>query len=207
MSVRSRLTVSVVGIVVAGLAVDILPLAGLAAGRGGHVRVGLEDAPLGSTRSNLDWVRGARHAIEGARWLGKHDQANDWQREFDDFYQTFRRAAERDARTDVQGNRYVPIRMAKGEGILPQKAQWGFMHAVFPGKLFEPTDPLVIGNMAMLKAVERLAGHGRQGRPHRARPAAHHAGCGRRHGGRHLVRLRHMAGVEQGNRRRRFQGA
>jgi uncharacterized protein (DUF849 family) len=51
---------------VAGLAVDILPLAGLAAGRGGHVRVGLEDAPLGSTRSNLEWAREARRAIEGA---------------------------------------------------------------------------------------------------------------------------------------------
>lgn len=51
---------------VAGLTVDILPLAGAAAARGGHVRVGLEDAPLGSTRSNLEWVRQARSAIEGA---------------------------------------------------------------------------------------------------------------------------------------------
>jgi uncharacterized protein (DUF849 family) len=51
---------------VAGLAVDILPLAGMAAERGGHVRVGLEDAPLGSARSNLEWVRAARRAIEGA---------------------------------------------------------------------------------------------------------------------------------------------
>lgn len=51
---------------IAGLDVDILPLAGTAAARGGHVRVGLEDAPLGSTRSNLDWVRAARSAIAGA---------------------------------------------------------------------------------------------------------------------------------------------
>jgi uncharacterized protein (DUF849 family) len=51
---------------VAGLAVDTLPLAGAAAARGGHVRVGLEDAPLGSARSNLEWVREARRAIEGA---------------------------------------------------------------------------------------------------------------------------------------------
>jgi len=51
---------------VAGLAVDILPLAGVAAAHGGHVRVGLEDAPLGSTRTNLEWVREARRAIEGA---------------------------------------------------------------------------------------------------------------------------------------------
>jgi len=51
---------------VAGLAVDILPLAGMAARRGGNVRVGLEDAPLGSTRTNLAWVREARQVIEGA---------------------------------------------------------------------------------------------------------------------------------------------
>lgn len=51
---------------VAGLAVDILPLAGAAAARGGHVRVGLEDAPFGSARSNVDWVRAARLAIERA---------------------------------------------------------------------------------------------------------------------------------------------
>jgi len=51
---------------VAGLKVDTLPLAGAAAARGGHVRVGLEDAPLGSTRTNLEWVREARRAIEAA---------------------------------------------------------------------------------------------------------------------------------------------
>jgi len=51
---------------VAGLCVDALPLAGAAAVRGGHVRVGLEDAPLGSERSNLQWVLEARRAIEDA---------------------------------------------------------------------------------------------------------------------------------------------
>ena len=51
---------------VAGLTVDILPLVAPAVRRGGHVRVGLEDAPLGSTRSNLEWVRAGRLAIEGA---------------------------------------------------------------------------------------------------------------------------------------------
>lgn len=51
---------------IAGLVVDILPLAGEAAARGGHVRVGLEDAPFGSARANLDWVRAARREIEAA---------------------------------------------------------------------------------------------------------------------------------------------
>jgi 3-keto-5-aminohexanoate cleavage enzyme len=39
---------------------------GEAAARGGHVRVGLEDAPLGTARGNLDWVRAARREIEAA---------------------------------------------------------------------------------------------------------------------------------------------
>jgi len=51
---------------VAGLAVDVLGLAEAAVARGGHLRVGLEDAPLGSGRSNVEWVRAGLRAIEGA---------------------------------------------------------------------------------------------------------------------------------------------
>lgn len=41
---------------VAGLGVDITPLIGPAVEAGGHVRVGLEDAPVRDRRSNLDWI-------------------------------------------------------------------------------------------------------------------------------------------------------
>lgn len=41
---------------VAGLGVDITPMIGPAVKAGGHVRVGLEDAPMRDTRSNLDWI-------------------------------------------------------------------------------------------------------------------------------------------------------
>jgi uncharacterized protein (DUF849 family) len=51
---------------ISGLAVDVLQLARACIARGGHVRVGLEDAPFGSQRSNLDWVRAARRVIEEA---------------------------------------------------------------------------------------------------------------------------------------------
>jgi uncharacterized protein (DUF849 family) len=51
---------------IAGLSVDVLRLVPAAIQRRGHVRVGLEDAPLGSRQSNLDWVRAARRAIEAA---------------------------------------------------------------------------------------------------------------------------------------------
>lgn len=51
---------------ISGLGVDITPLIPKAVDRGGHVRVGLEDAPLGSSRSNVEWVEHARREIEGA---------------------------------------------------------------------------------------------------------------------------------------------
>jgi hypothetical protein len=106
--------------------------------------------------TNIYWtLAGMRAAVEAARWLGETATAEAWQREYDDFYQTFRRAAERDTRTDGKGNRYLPTRMAKGEGIPPQKAQWAFCQAVFPGRVFAPSDPLLQGNMAMLRAVEQ----------------------------------------------------
>jgi uncharacterized protein (DUF849 family) len=51
---------------IAGLAVDIRPLIPAAIARGGHVRVGLEDAPLGTETTNVRWVEQAAAAIENA---------------------------------------------------------------------------------------------------------------------------------------------
>ena len=51
---------------VAGLAVDIRELVPATVARGGHVRVGLEDAPLGTETTNLEWVEQAAAAIERA---------------------------------------------------------------------------------------------------------------------------------------------
>jgi len=55
----------------AGLGVDIRPLIPVAVRTGGHIRVGLEDAPFGSPLTNLDWVEDAvrevrRHGAEPA---------------------------------------------------------------------------------------------------------------------------------------------
>jgi uncharacterized protein (DUF849 family) len=48
---------------IAGLEVDVLPLIPHGVGCGGHVRVGLEDAPLGCTRTNVDLTSSAATAI------------------------------------------------------------------------------------------------------------------------------------------------
>jgi len=120
--------------------------------------------------TNVYWsLVGVRAAVEAARWLGKTAQAEAWQKEYDDFMATFRRAAERDMADDGHGNRCLPIPMTQ-RGLTPisgslemgclsllpplQKAQWSFLHAVFPGKLFAANDPLVTGNLAMLRAAE-----------------------------------------------------
>jgi uncharacterized protein (DUF849 family) len=49
---------------VAGLSVDVMPLIPKAVQLGGHVRVGLEDAPLHSKRSNVELVETAVAAIQ-----------------------------------------------------------------------------------------------------------------------------------------------
>lgn len=51
---------------VSGLGVDITPLIADAVERGGHVRVGLEDAPLDSDWTNVEWTEHARQEIEKA---------------------------------------------------------------------------------------------------------------------------------------------
>jgi 3-keto-5-aminohexanoate cleavage enzyme len=51
---------------VAGLGVDIRPLIEAAVARGGHVRVGLEDAPWGTRLTNQQWVEEAARLIRSA---------------------------------------------------------------------------------------------------------------------------------------------
>lgn len=51
---------------IAGLDVDVTSLIGMAVERGGHVRVGLEDAPFGTTITNRQWVEQAVRAIRAA---------------------------------------------------------------------------------------------------------------------------------------------
>ncbi len=113
---------------------------------------GIAGTPYEYTNSYWN-LAGLRAFIEGARWLGKDKEAGLWQQEYDDFLAAFRRAAARDMRSDPHGNRYLPARMDGKD--LPQRGQWAFCHAVYPGRIFPPDDPLVTGNLAMLEATEK----------------------------------------------------
>jgi hypothetical protein len=118
---------------------------------------GFPDGGIGGVQyeyTNIYWnLLGLRAFVQAADWLGKVDEAKAWQKEYDDFLATFRKAAARDMKIDSHRNRYLPIRMDGQD--LPQRAQWGFCHGVYPGQLFAKDDPLLAGNMAMLEATER----------------------------------------------------
>ena len=125
----------------------------------GEIDGGLSGGGTGFQRpefSNVHWnLLGLRALIQAARWLGKPDAAALRTKEFDDLYAVFRKAAARDERKDPKGNIYVPIFMANEGNELPQRAQWTFCHAVYPGQLFRKDDPLVKSTLAMLEATER----------------------------------------------------
>jgi hypothetical protein len=114
--------------------------------------------------SNVYWnLVGLKAIIQAARWLDKNEQAAAWQKEYDDFYAAFRKAAARDVKTDAHGNRCLPILMTIDEKIrksdpdwyIDCKGQWTFCHGVYPGQLFAKDDPLVKGNLANLETYEK----------------------------------------------------
>ncbi|MCC6123382.1 MAG: hypothetical protein IT426_00320 [Pirellulales bacterium] len=129
---------------------------------------GVIDGGIGGTRheyTNVYWnLTGLKAIIDAARWLGKNEQADEWQKEYDDFYAAFRDCAKRDLKTDAHGNPYLAILIPpknpppdakKTDDDIPCKAQWAFCHGVYPGQLFAKDDPLVAGNLAMLGAFEK----------------------------------------------------
>lgn len=104
--------------------------------------------------TNPYWnLLGLRSFIQAARWLKKNDEANTWQAEYDSFMTAFQKAAQRDMKKDPKGNPYLPTRM--DGNCSPQRGQWAFCQAVYPGQIFAKDDPLVAGNMAMLAATEK----------------------------------------------------
>jgi len=125
----------------------------------GLVPSGFSDGGLGGVYpeyTNVYWsLIGLKSAINSARWIGKKEQADAWQKEFDDMMRCFKKAAERDLRSDVLGNRYLPVRMKDDANTAPQKGQYAFLHAVYPGRLFSETEPFVKGNIAVLRAAEK----------------------------------------------------
>ncbi len=122
----------------------------------GFIDGGLGNAEKGTSEySNTHWcLTGLKAAIAAAHWLGDEESALAWQKEYDDFYAAFRKAAARDTLADKFGNAYVPVMMANAGKHTPQKGQWAFCHAVYPGQVFSAGDSSAESQMAMLRATK-----------------------------------------------------
>jgi hypothetical protein len=105
--------------------------------------------------SNVYWsLTGLKAAVAAAHWLGEDADAAAWQSELDDFLAVYLKAAARDGKKDAHGNTYIPTMMADIDHHVPQRGQWAFCHAVYPGDVFPTGDPLVTSQLAMLRATK-----------------------------------------------------
>ncbi|MHC4309829.1 MAG: hypothetical protein ACYSSN_07790 [Planctomycetota bacterium] len=97
---------------------------------------------------------GLRAAIEMAEKLNKQVRSK-WQTEYLDYWRVFDKARNRDKLPDSFGNIYVPVTM-KGEQVqLPQRGAWAFLQSIFPGRIFEPDDKLMLGTLSMLDSNQQ----------------------------------------------------
>jgi hypothetical protein len=103
--------------------------------------------------TNNYWVlSGLNYAMRAAQKLQKDDQLAAWKAFYDDYYQVFDRARQRDKKVDEHGNTYVPTFMGHNT-LNPTTGQWAFLHSVFPGKLYPGGDQLMKGTLAMLDST------------------------------------------------------
>lgn len=123
----------------------------------GLMPAGFPDGGIGGVvpeYTNVYWnLAGLRAAVEAARLVGA-PEAGDWEAEYKDFLETFRKAAKRDAVAIDDKLSYLPILMKPDPAVAPVRGQWAFCHAVFPGKIFDAGDPLALGTMALLERSE-----------------------------------------------------
>lgn len=117
----------------------------------GEIDGGLNGAKDKGEYTNIYWnLAGLKAMVQAAKWIGEVKDAENWGKEYDDFYSVFQKAAFRDMATDSFGNKYLPIPMDPKYRSLPQRAQWAFCHGVYPGQLFTQDDPIAKGTMDML---------------------------------------------------------
>ncbi len=120
----------------------------------GHIDGGLNGDWNQAEYSNVYWnLAGLKAMIQAAEWLNEKKDAQTWKEEYDDFFATFQKAAERDMATDVFGNRYLSVHMDPRFRSLPQRAQWAFCQGVYPGQIFDMNDPVATGTIDMLKTT------------------------------------------------------
>lgn len=127
----------------------------------GLLPVGFVDGGISVPTADYGSVWWAMIALEksiaAACWLGQQETAAAWQKLFDEFMNSFRRAARRDLHRDRHGNLFLPVSVGDTTTNLPQRGQYAFLLPPRYGKYFHQQDTVlgsvVTGNFAMLAAT------------------------------------------------------
>jgi hypothetical protein len=116
---------------------------------------GFGDGGLGGVHreyTNVYWtLAGLRAAILMAEKLNR-PALSEWKAEYADYWRVFDKARNRDKLADSAGNVYVPVTMKGEQAQAPQRGAWAFLQSIFPGRIFDLNDELMLGTMAMLDA-------------------------------------------------------
>lgn len=119
---------------------------------------GFGDGGLGGEHreyTNVYWTLAGLKAAIAMAQDQQSPEVEAWRAEYNDYWSAFERARERDKLADASGNVYVPVTMRGEQPQLPQRGAWAFLQSVFPGRIFDDNDKLMLGTMAMLDATER----------------------------------------------------
>jgi hypothetical protein len=139
----------------------------------GLLPVCFADGGLAGERAELTttlWTLfGLREAVKAARILGMEEEP-EFQEEFNKLMAGFRRAATKYQQRLPDGTPYVPMCLpgsgehnwrphVKGEvkpwdRINPGTATWAYAHAIYPGQILEPEDPLVQNLLRLLDSID-----------------------------------------------------
>jgi hypothetical protein len=105
--------------------------------------------------TNALWMLAGLRAVTGAQ-----PDLSDFRSFHDDYLRVFRTAATREMRRHPQGFDFLPMTMKddplwqvpENKWIQLQTGQWALSQAIYPGVVFEPSDPIVRGHVRLMQA-------------------------------------------------------
>lgn len=140
---------------------------GSALGGYGLLPRGFADGGFDGSREELTntlWTLAGLKAICSAGRQQKLDEVAKAEQLFRELYAAFNEAAQREMRSYEGKFQYLPMLLKNDpawslpdpwDRPRPQCAQWALSHAIFPGRVFRPDDPIVKGHVALRQAVRR----------------------------------------------------
>ncbi|MGA7294272.1 MAG: hypothetical protein WBW85_17190 [Terriglobales bacterium] len=133
-------------------------------GRYGLLPPGFADGGIGGVRSeftNTVWTLAALRAVAGAADTLKMSSLAKANAFFRELYAAFQQMAKKEMVRHPLGFEYLPM-IAHDDPSLrapdpwnrprPQTAQWALSHAIYPGLVFDKSDPIVRGHIALLQS-------------------------------------------------------